>query len=238
MKRLQLLIPLFWATSAFAQSAEEPGADGPDDRTAPAEESTGSGEDDDDDSTLIIQPTAPFDLGDEPAPFDLGEEPPPLEVDEEPAEEDVEPAVEPSDESTEFDEFDADDEDDDEDMFGPAPQAEDSAPAVSSGDFAYDGTATIFVSPFQPRNPEAAGLAGMMSAFLESQLSANSELKVIPAYDAPPVHDMSAEVYLESCPPGQAVGCAFVVGEVADADYAVTVVCKTAAGWGVNPHLG
>ena len=82
--------------------------------------------------------------------------------------------------------------------------------------------ATVFVSPFQPRNPAAAGLAGMMSAFLESQLEAIPELTVIPAYDAPSVHDMSAEVYLESCPPGQAVGCAFVVGEVAGARYAVT----------------
>ena len=83
-------------------------------------------------------------------------------------------------------------------------------------------SATVFVSPFQPRNPAAAGLAGMMSAFLESQLEAIPELTVIPAYDAPAVHDMSAEVYLESCPPGQAVGCAFVVGEVAGARYAVT----------------
>lgn len=82
--------------------------------------------------------------------------------------------------------------------------------------------ATVFVSPFQPRNPAAAGLAGMMSAFLESQLQSIPELSVIPAYDAPDVHDMSAEVYLESCPPGQAIGCAFVVGEVAGAQYAVT----------------
>jgi hypothetical protein len=89
-------------------------------------------------------------------------------------------------------------------------------------DFMDEGPAAVFVSPFQPQNPAAAGLAGMMSAFLESQLAGNPALRVIPIDDAPPVHDMSAEVYLESCPPGQAVGCAFVVGEGAGADYAVT----------------
>lgn len=98
----------------------------------------------------------------------------------------------------------------------------------SLGDALEDGgPATVFVSPFQPRNPAAAGLAGMMSAFLESQLQDIPELTVIPAYDAPSVHDMSAEVYLESCPPGQAVGCAFVVGEVAGAEFAVTGAIKS-----------
>ena len=89
-------------------------------------------------------------------------------------------------------------------------------------DFMDDGPAVVFVSPFQPRNDAAAGLAGMMSAFLESQLSGHPALSVIPIDEAPPVHDMSSEVYLQSCPPGQAVGCAFVVGEGAGADYAVT----------------
>jgi len=89
-------------------------------------------------------------------------------------------------------------------------------------DFMDDGPAAVFVSPFQPQNPAAAGLAGMMSAFLESQLTGHPALRVIPIDEAPPVHDMSAEIYLQSCPPGQAVGCAFVVGEGASADYAVT----------------
>jgi hypothetical protein len=90
------------------------------------------------------------------------------------------------------------------------------------GDMMDGGPAVVFVSPFQPRNAAAAGLAGMMSAFLESQLESHPELSVVPVYDAPPVHDMNAELYLESCPPGQAIGCAFVVGEVAGAEYAVT----------------
>jgi TolB-like protein len=84
------------------------------------------------------------------------------------------------------------------------------------------GPATVFVSPFQPRNAAAAGLAGMMSSFLEMELSRNPDLSVIPFESVPPVYEMSAAVYLESCPPGQSVGCAFVVGSGAGAEYALT----------------
>ncbi len=89
-------------------------------------------------------------------------------------------------------------------------------------DMMDEGAATVFVSPFQPTNAEAAGLAGMMSSFLESELSRRPDVMVIPIDAVPPVHDMVASLYLESCPPGQQVGCAFVVGEVAAADYALT----------------
>jgi len=84
------------------------------------------------------------------------------------------------------------------------------------------GAATVFVSPFQPRNAAAAGLAGMMSAFLEMELSRHPDLSVIPLDAVPPVYEMSAAVYLESCPPGQAIGCAFVVGAGSGAEYALT----------------
>jgi TolB-like protein len=85
-----------------------------------------------------------------------------------------------------------------------------------------DGPASVFVSPFQSKNPEAAGLAGMMSSFLEAELARLPELSVIPMWSVPAVHNMSAQVYLESCPPGKQVGCAFVVGSGAGASYALT----------------
>ena len=90
-------------------------------------------------------------------------------------------------------------------------------------DESLDGLgAGVFVSPFQPRNAAAAGLAGMMSSFLEMELSRHPDLSVIPFSSVPPVHDMSAQLYLESCPPGKSVGCAYVVGSSAGAEYAVT----------------
>jgi len=91
-----------------------------------------------------------------------------------------------------------------------------------SEDMMDEGPASVCVAPFQPGNPSAAGLAGMMSSFLESELSGVPELTVIPIDAVPAVHDMTANIYLESCPPGQQVGCAFVVGEGAGAEYALT----------------
>ena len=89
-------------------------------------------------------------------------------------------------------------------------------------DMLDQGVATVFVSPFQPVNREAAGLAGMMSAFLEAELDQRPDVSSVPIDAVPPVHEMSASLYIESCPPGQHVGCAFVVGEVAAADFALT----------------
>ena len=60
------------------------------------------------------------------------------------------------------------------------------------------GPAAVFVSPFHHRNAAAAGLAGMMSSFLEMELSRHPDLMVIPMASVPPVHDMSASVYLDS----------------------------------------
>ena len=97
-------------------------------------------------------------------------------------------------------------------------------------DMVDGGAATVFVSPFQPESAEAAGLAGMMSSFLEAELGRRSDVSVIPMDSVPPVHDMVASTYLDSCPPGQQVGCAFVVGEVAAADYALTGTVQSDSG--------
>ena len=63
-------------------------------------------------------------------------------------------------------------------------------------DMVDGGSATVFVSPFQPGNAEAAGLAGMMSSFLEAELSRRPDVSVIPVDTVPPVHDMVAATYL------------------------------------------
>ncbi len=89
-------------------------------------------------------------------------------------------------------------------------------------DMMDEGSSSIFVAPFQPRNAAAAGLAGMMSSFLEAELGRMPDLNIVPLDDVPPVHDMSASLYLDSCPPGKQVGCAFVVGQGALAEYALT----------------
>jgi hypothetical protein len=83
------------------------------------------------------------------------------------------------------------------------------------------GEAQIFVAPFVAKNREATGLSGMLPSFLEAQLDRHPDLRVIRIDEAPRIHDMTAEMYLETCPPGQSVGCSFVVAENAGANFAL-----------------
>jgi hypothetical protein len=94
-----------------------------------------------------------------------------------------------------------------------------------------DGQAAIFVAPFVAKNREATGLAGMLPSFLEASLDNHPDLRVVHVEQAPQIHDMSAEMYLETCPPGQSVGCSFVVAENSGANFALAgTVRATASG--------
>lgn len=80
----------------------------------------------------------------------------------------------------------------------------------------------VFVAPFQSETRQAVSIASLMPSFLEQHLDQNPELNAIGVSEVGPVYDTSAELYLSSCPPGNEVGCAFVVAEVARAEYALT----------------
>ncbi|NOY24875.1 MAG: hypothetical protein GXP62_03295 [Oligoflexia bacterium] len=87
---------------------------------------------------------------------------------------------------------------------------------------AQDAPTRVFVSPFIAETREATSIASLMSGFLRQQLDAHAELDAIGADEVGPIFDTSAQLYLDSCPAGDQVGCAFVVGEVAHAEYALT----------------
>ena len=87
--------------------------------------------------------------------------------------------------------------------------------------------ATVFVAPFVAKNRDAAGIAGMMPSFLEMELDQHPDLRVIRLDEMPPVHDQAADLYLEGCPPGQIVGCAFVVAENSGAKFALAGTART-----------
>lgn len=85
----------------------------------------------------------------------------------------------------------------------------------------------VFVAPFQARTREATSIASLMPAYLQQHLDENPELDAIPVSEVGLVYDTSPSLYLESCPPGNEVGCAFVVAEVARAEYALTGTVDT-----------
>jgi hypothetical protein len=82
--------------------------------------------------------------------------------------------------------------------------------------------APVLVAGFQPVTPESAGLAAMLSTVLELQLMDQDDLEVLPLDEVPPMHGADVRVYLETCPAGEQVGCAYVVSQHAGAEYALT----------------
>jgi hypothetical protein len=91
-----------------------------------------------------------------------------------------------------------------------------SAPALAAS------PTPVFVSAFQPRNDESQQLAALIEAFVAEKLSGRHDLQVLRVEDSPSFEDYSARIYMDSCPPGDIVGCTFVVGGRASASWAVT----------------
>ncbi|MBW1876991.1 MAG: hypothetical protein JRJ84_01380 [Deltaproteobacteria bacterium] len=95
-------------------------------------------------------------------------------------------------------------------LFGPATAGAQSAFTLDS----------ILVVP--PQTPDDATLASMglaLQTSLETMLAA--EYLIVPFDAVPDYQDYSAGVYLESCPDGEYVGCAWVMGSRGNAEWVV-----------------
>ena len=80
----------------------------------------------------------------------------------------------------------------------------------------------VLVSSFQARNDESVVLAGLIEGYIASKLGDEGSVKLLRVEDAPGFEDYSARIYMESCPPGEIVGCTFVVADRVGAFWAVT----------------
>ena len=86
---------------------------------------------------------------------------------------------------------------------------------------AADRTA-VLVSALQARNAESQLLAALIEGFVAEKLQNDPTLGVLRVEDSPDFDDYSARVYMDSCPKGDIVGCTFVIGDRANAAWAVT----------------
>ena len=84
------------------------------------------------------------------------------------------------------------------------------------------GEVEVLVAPFQAVTAESRGISALLHGYLESALDQNERIEVVPVDRAGYVFDASAEMYLESCPPTDQVGCALVVAESAGVQFALT----------------
>lgn len=99
------------------------------------------------------------------------------------------------------------------------------APAAAQERFVLD---TVYVARFHGETPEAQARADALRAAVEQALSRG--FAHVARDDVPPFEDYDAEVYQASCPPGQTLGCAFVVGERAQAEWVVVAAVTPGEG--------
>jgi len=87
----------------------------------------------------------------------------------------------------------------------------------------------VLVSEFQALDDSSVGYAALLRTYLSDALAGSEEIDVVAVEDAPDYGEYSALVYLQSCPPGETTGCAWVVGQAAGAEYALTGTVEATA---------
>lgn len=90
-------------------------------------------------------------------------------------------------------------------------------------------TVPILVSALQPETPEDQALATLLEGYLATEIANDDELDVIRIEDTKSFEDYSARIYIESCPPGDILGCTSIVAERGNADFAVSGMVRTTA---------
>ncbi len=96
---------------------------------------------------------------------------------------------------------------------------------------------SVFVAPFGS-SEDAAAISEMLPSLLADRIDAHPAMRVVYLEQVGRIHDVPAEVYAASCPPGQDAGCAFVIGEAAGVDFAVAgAVARSGSDLQVRIHI-
>ena len=93
----------------------------------------------------------------------------------------------------------------------------------------------VLIVPLVGETSESAGIGDLLEGFLASALDNNGRFETFLLDEVPPVEDVDARLYYEGCPPGQELGCQFVIGEVAEVDRVGVVLRDGAVGLGRGP---
>ena len=86
---------------------------------------------------------------------------------------------------------------------------------------AFAGDNSVYVAPFFATDSAADETAEKIPNILLDYMSTEPKLDGLSVAEMKPVHDMSAELYVTSCPPAEFVGCAFVLAESSEVPFAV-----------------
>lgn len=80
---------------------------------------------------------------------------------------------------------------------------------------------SVLLVPFSAETRESSGAGALLEAYVRDRLQEEEHLRVFMLEDLPPVEDVEAELYYRGCPPGNELGCQFVIGEVGRMDRVV-----------------
>lgn len=103
-------------------------------------------------------------------------------------------------------------------------------PLLLSTALAAEPDTTVLVSSLQARNAESVGLASLVENFLAQELDQHPGIDVLRVEDTPDFQDYAARTYMEGCPPGEIVGCTYVIAERGRAALAVTGTVQALVG--------
>jgi|GEM_PF-1619697 len=80
----------------------------------------------------------------------------------------------------------------------------------------------ILVAPFTATTRDSVGLAASLYEFLFSELMASGRHDLLELADCRSIEEVNADLYYSGCPPGDELGCQFVIGERSNIERVVS----------------
>jgi len=87
---------------------------------------------------------------------------------------------------------------------------------------AEDLSQRILIAPFSATTRDSVGLAGSLYELLFSELMARGRHDLLELADCKAIEDVAAALYYSGCPPGDELGCQFVIGERSNVERVVS----------------
>jgi len=80
----------------------------------------------------------------------------------------------------------------------------------------------VLIVPLQGETAESSGIGDLLETFLADALDRSPQFETYLLDEVQPVEDVEARLYYDGCPPGDELGCQFVIGESAGVDRVVS----------------
>ena len=99
-------------------------------------------------------------------------------------------------------------------------------------------SSAVYIAPFTALDPAADDIAAQIPSLLVKHLKTVGSIDGYGLKSMKPVHDMPADIYVQTCPTEEYIGCAFVIGEASEMVYSVVgTVTPLETGSAVKIHI-